>query len=298
MDAFLTIGSGGIRSVLTQLIGEQGIGVFRLRLRFEWTPARLEGVEGAGIIFDGHLGVGFSGGPARTVGVVQSLYPIVFPSRQQGSAQVAELAMDMSLVQLHAIERERDGGPVTLQLHLQGRLLRTQASQPPSDLVDNTTFWGDLRYDLKPAQWFEILEQWGYAKSFLVQVPTYGSQDAPRSRAAVRELEKGVTALVDGRYRDAVAACRDGLEAAYGAQDKMLFPDIGYRVEKLREAGIKVDAGCREAEARRLIGRLQEIQIDVRLRPRCSVIRSREELRRAVASKVAPGGRPPARPAG
>lgn len=235
MDAFLTIGSGGIRSVLTQLIGEQGFGIYRLRLRFEWTPTRLEGTDGAGVIFDGHLGMGFSGGPARPLGRVQSLYPVVFPSRAQGGSQVAELATDLSLLQINAIERERDGGPITLQLHLQGRLLRHQ-EPPPSDLVDNTTFWGDLRYDLKPAQWVEVLEQWGYARSFLVQVPTYGSQDATRSRGAYRDLEKGIAALVDGRYRDAVAACRDALEAAYGSQDKTLFPDLRYRVEKLREA--------------------------------------------------------------
>jgi hypothetical protein len=45
-----------------------------------------------------------------------------------------------------------------------------------------------------------------------------------------------VAALVDGRYRDAVVSCRDALEAAYGSQDKTLFPALGYRVDKIREA--------------------------------------------------------------
>jgi predicted transcriptional regulator len=53
---------------------------------------------------------------------------------------------------------------------------------------------------------------------------------------AKNDLEKAVSDMAEGRYRDAVSACRDALEAAYGAADKDLHPELRYKVENLRDA--------------------------------------------------------------
>ena len=197
---------------------------------------RFGAIGGTRVILGGHLGIGFGGsGAAKPVAPLQLLYPVVLPSRDQGSTQVVDLTVDLPPAQLEAIEHERDGGPIMFQIHLQGHLLHPSLTDASAGF-DNSSFWGDLRYDLPAAQSVEVLEQWGYARSFLIQVPTYGPQDTGPSRLAHRDVEKALAALVDGRYRDAVAACRDALEAAYGQDDSDLFPDLGYQVKNLRTA--------------------------------------------------------------
>jgi hypothetical protein len=42
--------------------------------------------------------------------------------------------------------------------------------------------------------------------------------------------------MAEGRYREAVATCRDALETAYGGNDNELHSELGYKVPGLREA--------------------------------------------------------------
>jgi hypothetical protein len=122
-----------------------------------------------------------------------------------------------------------------LQLHVQGYLLHPELMDASSGF-DNSSFWGQLRDDLKAAQWVEVLEHWGYAQSFLVQIPLLTGQETAHARAAHRELEKARSDLLDGRYRDAVAACRDALEVAYGAGDTNPSSELQYQVKNLDAA--------------------------------------------------------------
>jgi hypothetical protein len=237
MDDFINIGSGGIRASLTRLHGEQGIAVSRLVLSMEWTPARTDALAGAGVLIEGHLGVGYNQGGSRVIGPVQSLHPIVFPRPDQhhGMSQAhVDIVADIARVQLDALEHERDGGPLTLHLHLHGHVLRPQPEEFGPN--DPASFWSDTRYDVKPADWVEVLEHWQYAQGFLIQVPGYAGIDSAVMRLAKRELDSATHAILDGRYREAVAACRDGLEAVYGSTDGSLHAELEYSVKNTREA--------------------------------------------------------------
>jgi predicted transcriptional regulator len=138
--------------------------------------------------------------------------------------------------QLEAIEQERSGGPITLHLQLQGLIFRSDANTA-APITDRTEgFWGELAYEVKPGDWVEVLEHWRYAEGFLLQVPVVAGESARAIRAS-RDIQKAVGDMAEGRYRDAVSACRDALEAAYGTADKEVHPELGYRGDNLREAG-------------------------------------------------------------
>lgn len=236
-DDFINIGSGGIRAALARLRGEQGLAVSRLVLEMEWTPVRTEALAGAAIVLNGHLGVGYNLGGSRLIGPIQTLLPIVIPNpaRHEGMSQArVDIAVDLARAQLDVLERERDGRALALHLHLHGHVLRSNPEEFGPN--DPASFWSDARYDVKRADWVEVLEHWHYAQGFLVQVPGYDETDAAGMRKAQRELDSASQAILDGRYREAVAACRDALEAAYGSNDGALHPELGYSVKNARQA--------------------------------------------------------------
>jgi len=156
-------------------------------------------------------------------------------AEDRGMAEApVDMIVDVAPAQLDTLERERDGGPLTLHLHLHGLVLRPNPEQFGPN--DQDSFWGDIRYDVKPAEWIEVLEAWRYAQGFLIQVPGFDSHESAVMRKARRELDTAAAAILAGRYRDAVGACRDALEAAYGSTDASLHPELGYSVKNSRKA--------------------------------------------------------------
>jgi hypothetical protein len=195
-DDFINIGSGGIRSTLNRIHGEQGMGAARLMLDMEWSPVRSVRLPGARLVIGGHVGVAFNQRGSRVVGPFETLHPIAFDIARHGTITPcrADVAVNISRMQLDALERERDGGPLSLQLHVHGYVLDDGSVQP--DLNDPTTFWGHLRYDIKPAEWVEVLEHWHYAQGFLIQVPGYGGHGSVAMKKTNRELDFALSALV------------------------------------------------------------------------------------------------------
>ena len=135
------------------------------------------------------------------------------------------------------IERERSGGPIMLHLQLQGMIFRPDSHQPAAASTPTTQgFWGELAYQVKATEWVEVLEHLRYAQGFLLQVPKFESRTSPKAIEATTDVEKAIEHMAEGRYKDAVAACRDALEVAYGDADKNLHPELGYKVDNLRDA--------------------------------------------------------------
>ncbi len=233
MEDQIQIGSNAIRVRLNQLSGEIGFGVFRLVLSTEWTPIGRESLAPARVILSGHLSIGFEKRGTKLVGSFQSLHPTAFGSstRSLMDARV-ELVVDLMPHQVDAIERERDGRAIDFELHVAGLLLRP-GDDDRGDL-DPMSFWNFLRYNVRAVDWLEVLQQWQYAESFLVQSPAFraGIDVGP----AVNRLNEAGQAVSAGDYRRAVALCRDALEAAYGTDDSDLYPELGYRVGKIKEA--------------------------------------------------------------
>jgi hypothetical protein len=85
----------------------------------------------------------------------------------------------------------------------------------------------------------EVLESWEYAKGFRLEVPMLTGQDSVSAVRAIKDVEKAIAEMAEGRYRDAIATCRDALEIAYGSDDKNLYPNLGYTVTGLSEADKK-----------------------------------------------------------
>lgn len=238
MDAFLHIGSGGIRSTLKRLAGEPGLGTYGVLLDLEWSATRPDDFAGAKLVVAGTLGVSFHQGARRSVAQLQSLYAVAFPSRQQGTTQaLVNMAANLLPAQLEVIEQERSGGPITLHLQLQGMIFRPESHVPNPAAPTTEGFWGELAYQVKASQWVEVLEHLRYAQGFLLQVPKFKGPASAKAVEASRDLEKAIADMAEGRFKDAVAACRDALEVAYGVSDKNLHPELGYKVENLKDAG-------------------------------------------------------------
>ncbi len=243
-EAFLKIGPAGVKTMITRLAGRPGVGVYRIELTMEWTPTRMDELEGAKVLVAGGLEVSFAQDARLPLGQLQALYAIGFPVRTHGTSTRVDLGANLLPAQLEALERERAGGPLKLHLNLQGAVLRDA-----TDTADASTelFWGELVYRLKATDWIEVLEHWRYAQGFLLQVPKFTNRDSARALRASDDLEKAIKDMTEGRYREAIAACRDTLETAYGNEDKDRHPELEYSVKGLSEA----DKGARFWLARR-----------------------------------------------
>ncbi len=227
-------GGGNIISSLIQLRGNQGVGTYRLDIALSWTPTSWNLMHDARVMFGGDLEIGFGDGMRRPLGQLQAVYPVAFASPTQGTFPArVDLGTNLGPIQIEAIEKLRGGGPVKLLLRLRGLVFRAASEEvnPPPE-----AFWDDLEYEIKAAEWMEVLEAWGYAQGFFLQVPQSASEETPAAAEASKGLEKAVVEMAEGRYREAVATCRDVLEMAYGADDKNLHPKLEYRVSGISDA--------------------------------------------------------------
>lgn len=234
-DAHLRLNGGGnIASSLLELKGTSGIGVYRLDIALNWSPTDWNLLHDARVMFGGDVEVGFGDGLRHPLGQLHAVYPIAFASPSQGTFPArVDVGTNLPPAQLEVLERMRDGGPVKLLLKLRGMVFRraSNTGSPPPE-----TFWGGLEYEIKAAEWMEVLEGWEYAQAFLLQVPKFTSQQTPAAARARKGLEKAISEMAEGRYREAIAACRDVLETAYGANDKDRHPGLEYRVAGMSEA--------------------------------------------------------------
>jgi hypothetical protein len=231
--AFLRIGQSTIRSELTNATGARGIGTYRLALNLEWSPTSFDELEGAKILLGGELQVSFAQDAPLPLAQLQAIYAMAFPTRAHGTSARIDLGVNLSAAQVEALERERDGGPIKLHLNLQGGVFRgaSDATTPLS-----LGFWDNLVYRFRPSDWLEILEHWRYAQGFLIQVPMIDGPDSGRIKSARADLERAIEHMSEGRSREAVAACRDALEVAFG-DDSRQYPELGYKAPGIEDAG-------------------------------------------------------------
>jgi len=255
MDAYLHMTPAGMNTTLKELHGRPSLGGYHLNFRIQFLPTEPPDFAGAHMLVQARIGAAFGGGGAWPIGSLQLEHPIVFPGLARRSQVVAnaEFAIDLSHEQLEALEKERSAGPIQLHFDLQGVVVRepgqVQALKPrfrwvglprtKANLLPRTTaeaFWGNISFDVTAAQWVKVLEELRYAQGFLVQVPRIDGGTSPKAADAVRRLEQAVTAMNEGRYKDAVSECRDLLEAVYGSADPKRYPDFAPTFPKQREA--------------------------------------------------------------
>lgn len=130
-----------------------------------------------------------------------------------GGATHAGFDLFMSQAAMEAIEQLRDGGGVILSISLRGELRQTKEVH---------RLYDDIHATLNVVQWHAALEQCGFGRSMLFEVPIPSSPGA--AGAAVELLEVARQHFQSGHYPDAVSKCRMVLErlTAELGQDALL----------------------------------------------------------------------------
>ena len=229
----LSPSGASVNASLLQLSGTAGLGTHRLEIALEWSPSDWNALGDARIFFGGEAEVSFTNGMRYPIGQLQATYAVAFADGQQKSYPArADLSTHLLPAQLEVLEQKRAGGPLTLFLKLRGVLI----PGPESTLPSVEGFSDDLEFRLKEADWLTVLENWNYAQGFLLQVPIFAEGASARTAKANEDLEKAISEMAEGRYREAIAKCRDALETAYGPDDKGLYPDLEYKVKGIQEA--------------------------------------------------------------
>jgi len=236
VDAFFAVRQAQIKSALKRLGGERGAGTHRLSLELEWTPMKPDVLAGARLLATGDLEFSVNQGARKPISPIQTFLPIRFPMREEGAQQTrVDMGAYLTPAQLEAIEQDRSGGPLMLHLRLQGvAFFDAPGEIEPAALTD--AFWFECAHEIKAAEWVEVLRQLGYAQGFLIQVPLYDGAVSRQAAEAARDLQQAVAAIQEGRFRDAVATCRDALEVAYGSSDKDAHPELEYKVTGITAA--------------------------------------------------------------
>lgn len=225
---------GDVAASLTHLTGRRGAGIYRLELVLDLLPLNWPGLHDSRVMIWADLEVALANASRLAVG---TLGPGTTAFAEPGRTYPArlDLAINLTPQQVEIIEEVRDGGEISLCLRAHGMVF-PGLDHGAEHARSPETFWHDLEFGLKPAEWIEILEAWDYARGFLVQVPVLSPTETAAATRAAKSLEHAVTEMMHGRYRAAIGACRDALETAYGGSDKDLYPELEYSVSGIREA--------------------------------------------------------------
>lgn len=112
-------------------------------------------------------------------------------------------SLQLSPQALEAIEAKRAGDAVVLQLKVQAEVMVGTSLETSVD---------EVRCSIAQSDWLRILEECGYGRSLLFEVPVPTSL-GPDGERVLALLKMARQALVEGRYSESVAACRGVLEA-------------------------------------------------------------------------------------
>jgi hypothetical protein len=207
---------------ITRVHGQAGLGVYRLLVHLDLVFMRVPQGEGAIL----HELIGDLQIEGRYVGSLRLFQDLGQFSigQYQGSFPVA-LVADLSLRQLQAIEDLRQGKGLTIgisifmtcwgKLHGGTGLLRASS--------------GHLSHQVNQGAWIEVLNELGYRKIMLLEIPELAESLAPELTEAVAYIGKAQQALHRGEYREAVGCCRDVLESLSTAMDDNEVQDTEFQ---------------------------------------------------------------------
>ena len=191
---------------MTGFQGQTGLGFYCLLVHVDLIFMPLPEGEGADIQdLSGELTV-----EGRYLGQLRPMLeaPRVPVGKYSGSYPVV-MVSDLSLQQLEAIESIRLGKGLTfgakLSMTWSGRIHnRVGLIRLPSD---------HLSHHVNQGTWSEILQQMGFRRVMLLEIPVPDERTSPELAEAAAHLAKAQQALDRGEYREAVGCCRDVLES-------------------------------------------------------------------------------------
>ena len=130
------------------------------------------------------------------------------------------LELELDRARLEALEHVRGGKDLAFNLNLYTTLTDSNGN------VRQVNVGG--AHVLNQSAWIALLEQIGYQKTMLLEVPVPDAQQQPELAAGVRSLASAQQAMARGDYREAVGLCRDVLEQvslALKDNDSITFVD-------------------------------------------------------------------------
>lgn len=193
---------------LKTLRGEPGLGFYRLIAQVEVTThGKPAGEEVSVINIRGEMQVRGKDQRDRYLGNLRRLgTDSSIMTYQHIGDNNFQLEIEMDARRVEAIEEIRLGEDLLFTLTLYGLAYseREKRSQPV-----NVT----LQYRANQSAWIEILQQMGYRRTMLLEIPLLGDEVSPRFPEAAEHLKTAQTRLLCGHFRDAVGACRDVMES-------------------------------------------------------------------------------------
>lgn len=202
-----TLNGGVVAEVkISRFQGQVGLGFYRLLVHLDLVFMRMPEGEGA-ILHELTGDLQIEGRYAGSLKLFQGLGQFSI-GQYEGSLPVL-LVADLSLRQLQAIEDLRQGKGLTIGVNI------------------SMTCWGKLRggtgllrassgylsHQVNQGAWIEVLNELGYRKIMLLEIPELAESLSPELTDAVAYIGKALQALHRGEYREAVGCCRDVLES-------------------------------------------------------------------------------------
>ncbi len=197
---------------LKSIHGSPGLGFYRLIIRVGYTmhnksPEQEVTVTNIG----GAMEVRGKDTSARFLGYLRREAPesplVTYDHTNKGDFQF-EIELDARRIE--AIEHIRLGGDLNFTLNIYG----IARSASDGSLL---TVTASLQYRANQSTWIEVLDQMGYRRTMLLEIPILDEKVSPRFPEAAEHLRTAQTHLLRGNFRDSVGACRDVMESLFKA---------------------------------------------------------------------------------
>ena len=193
---------------LKSIHGSPGLGFYRLIIRAGCTMhSKQSGQEVTVTNIGGAMEVGGKDTSARFLGYLRREAPesplMTYEHTNKGYLQF-EIELDARRIE--AIEHIRLGGDLNFTLTIYG-IAHSVSDERPH------TVTASLHYRANQSTWIEVLDQMGYRKTMLLEIPLLEDKVSPLFPEAAEHLKTAQTHLLKGHYRDAVGSCRDVMES-------------------------------------------------------------------------------------
>jgi len=193
----------------SKLHGTRGLGFYQFIIPIEITTHNVPNAQKITVTnISGALrvqGVGSQSNPTLLGRLVQqgTNYPIA-TSEHIGNHQIS-FEIELDAKRIDAIEQIRLGENLTFSIELYATANRGELSQPLYQQPHQLT--------ISQSDWIKVLENIGYRKTLLIEIPVPTGEANPALTEATKHLANAQKQMLHGHYREAVSACRDILES-------------------------------------------------------------------------------------
>ena len=176
-------------------------GGYVLRLSVEFDVLNWNEADPLPVVIMAPARVWLQGQAGLTLGLAQPETFQPFTVSQYAGKRAVLFDLPLTQQAMEAVERQRNGLGVSLAVKLQAEVRRGSEVQ---------VGWDDLTCTFNVSQWVEALDQAGYGRTLLFEVPVPAGFDGLGS--SIELLEAARRHLASGHYSEAVAKCRMVLE--------------------------------------------------------------------------------------